>query len=186
MADPRDRCTLMRAAIVCTLRRFVVYGILASTAGCVQGPTIHRVDASLPAGSTATLIGSRSSDGYFTFDYYAVNQVNYNDVRGRFEGPLTAPDEFEVRLAPTQNNIWVEARVRRGQGVAAQRLAAMITFTATARTRYQVQGTPGALSGSIRVVNLSTGETVASVTDVAYSLPPPGYPTQFIPIFIKR
>jgi hypothetical protein len=153
---------------------------------CVQNPVVHKLDASVPASSAASIVGSRTSDGAYSFEYYAVDQVNHNDARGRFSSLGTAPDEFRVLLAPQVNNIWVEGRVRTGLGVPAKRVAAMLSFAASPGTSYQILGRAGNVSASMRIINLATKEVVAAIDNVAYTSPPPGYPTQFIPIFIGR
>lgn len=175
--------TLSRVTQLCaTLSLVIVMGLSA----CVQSPSVHTLDASTSADSAATLVGSRTSDGAYSFEYYAVDQINYNNARGRFSSFGSSPDEFKVLLAPRTNNVWVEGRVRAGLGVPAKRVAAMLSFTAVPRTQYQIVGRASADSAYISIVNLTTKEIVASVDSVVFTLPPPGYPTQFIPIFIGR
>lgn len=175
-------CSWRVTQLSATLLLVIAIGL----SGCVQSPIIHALDASTPAESAASLVGSRKSDGAYSFEYYAVDQINYNNARGRFSSMGTSPDEFKVLLAPNTNNVWVEGRVRAGLGVPVKRVAAMLSFTALPRTQYQIVGRASADSAYLCVVNLATKEIVAFVDNVPYTLPAPGYPTQFIPIFIGR
>ena len=189
MQKPNSDASRARQLSVSRVRRlrstFLLVVVMGLSA-CVQSPIVHTLDASTSADSAATLVGSRTSDGAYSFEYYAVDQINYNNSRGRFSSLGTSPDEFKVLLAPKTNNVWVEGRVRAGLGVPAKRVAAMLSFTAVPRTQYQIVGRASADSAYLSIVNLTTKEIVASVDNVTFTLPPPGYPTQFIPIFIAR
>jgi hypothetical protein len=158
---------------------------IAMVAGCVQTSPVYSA-ANVTNVPLATVTGSRVSDGSYQFEYYAIDQIDYTDVKTRFSLSLKSPDELEVQVAPGLRKVWIEGRIRAGFNAPLRRAAGMLTFDAKPGIRYQVVGVSGADSAELRLVNISSGEVVVSIGKIALTLPPPGYPGGGIPIFIRR
>ena len=174
------------ATVFRTLRLALFPFVIAlSVTGCIQTPPVHSV-AGVENTKLALVTGSRVSDGMHNFEYFAVDQVDYKDVRSRFAVSLASPDELAIPLTAGPHILWIEGRAKRGIGTAPARIATSFTLNAVAGRKYQVRGRVEQSVAAVWLVDQETGQIVASVEGVPLTQPPPGYPTSSIPIFIRR
>jgi hypothetical protein len=164
----------------------VIAALWLTLIGCVNQPKLYSVEPDVAQSQLAYITGSAQQFVGGGYQYYAVKQVNYDDVSGRFSNLTKQPHQIVVPLAPREHDIWVEGRFRTAGDVTVRRVATLLTFSPKPGNTYQIVGTVEHQTATVSVIEANTRSIVATNERVEITLPPPGYPMVYVPIFIVR
>jgi hypothetical protein len=169
-----------------TLWRVMAVAVSLLLVSCVSQPKLYSIEADVAQSQIAYITGSAEQSATGGYQYYAVKQVNYNDVNGRFSNLTKQPHQLVIPLAPRQHDVWVEGRFTTAGDATVRRVATLLTFTPKPGNTYQIVGNVQNRSAVVSIVETVTRAIVATNERVEVTLPPPGYPMVYVPIFIVR